>query len=185
MKKVTFWIIGITLFWMGLTLWVNMSSDQPVITIGDNTEKKVMIFFNPDPISDMDEQVCKAIAESLSVNATVEIITPSQIPHAVASSYDLHIFCSNTYNLEPDKGVIKAIKALDIENKDVVAITLGAGSTEASEKKLIKLLNSKQANLLHSKTYWLLKPNDENRQDEDNVEVAVEMAQAFGKELAK
>ncbi len=49
------------------------------------------------------------------------------------------------------------------------------------EQKILK----QQAKLINSVSYWLLRPNDESRLDESNVEVAKDMAHTLGKQTAK
>ena len=48
-----------------------------------------------------------------------------------------------------------------------------------------KPIISKGANLLKSATYWLFKPNNESRLEENNVLVAVELANSLGVESGK
>ncbi|MEL6141170.1 MAG: hypothetical protein AAFU67_06100, partial [Bacteroidota bacterium] len=102
-----------------------------------------------------------------------------------ADDHHLYVFCANTYNYAPDWGVSRFIKTNHdlLKNKKVVAITLGAGSTESAQKKMEKLIRKKSANLLASKAYWLSRPNDESKPGENNVKVAIDMARKFGQEI--
>ncbi|NND52266.1 MAG: hypothetical protein HKN54_07660, partial [Flavobacteriaceae bacterium] len=43
----------------------------------------------------------------------------------------------------------------------------------------------KGVELLGSEMYWLLRPNDENRMKDKNVEVAKDQAKAFGKQIGQ
>ena len=67
-----------------------------------------------------------------------------------------------------------------MKEKKVIAISLGSGSTEASQRRFENLIKEKKANLIGSKSFWLMKPNDETRMDESNVNVATEMAYQLG-----
>ncbi len=76
-------------------------------------------------------------------------------------------------------------KHTNLDGKSVVAITVGGGSTGASQKALETLILAQKANLLDSRSLWLLRPNDESRGTESNSNVTVSMAYAWGKEIAK
>lgn len=65
-----------------------------------------------------------------------------------------------------------------------MAITLGSGSTNASKKAFEKIILKKEATLIDSKAYWLLRPNDESRMNEKNVQVAQSMVREWAKRLS-
>ena len=105
---------------------------------------------------------------------------------AARQPIDLYVFCANTYNFRPDWAVSKFIrKQVDLAGKSVVAITLGSGTTGASQNVLETLIRDKKARLLDSRSLWLLRPNDESRMQESNVVVSVSMAYAWGEDIAK
>jgi len=66
----------------------------------------------------------------------------------------------------------------------VVAITLGAGSTANAQNGFEKLINMAGARLIHSSAYWLLRPNDENKRRENNVEAAKAQVRRRAAQLA-
>ena len=66
----------------------------------------------------------------------------------------------------------------------MVAITLGSGSTTRSKRLLEAALREKGTRLLASETYWLLRPNDESRMEEPNVQVALEKTRRLALEAA-
>jgi hypothetical protein len=67
----------------------------------------------------------------------------------------------------------------------VVAITLGCGSTQRSQRLLDELIRQKGANLIFSEVIWLMKPNDEARTKESNVGVALDKAAALGVQISQ
>ena len=96
------------------------------------------------------------------------------------------MFCANTYNFHPDWAVTDFIKEqVELEGKPVVAITVGSGSTETSQKALEDLIINMKGNLVDSHSLWLFKPNDESRTKESNIKVSVSMAYAQGEKIAK
>lgn len=180
-------IVVVLVVWGLLTLWAQYGGQQKSQTVGmDNAVKKALIIYNPDPFYNLDEQVCKSFAEGLSKYGFASMITTTKLVHDKDQHYDLYVFCANTYNWSPDWRVTKFIKnSKHLIGKNVVAITLGSGSTARAKRKLEEAIKDKNANLLGSKTYWLLKPNDEKRMDEKNTAVANDLAKLFGEMIGK
>lgn len=182
-----FVLTGILIVWTALTIWAEYSGGSKVVTIGNNSSfKNVLIVYNPDPIYNLDEQICENFAKGLAnENFNVKIATV-KVAKKELNHYYLYVFCANTYNWAPDWLVKSYIeKHPHLKDKNAIGITLGSGSTERSQRILEETINSKQAKLLDSKTYWLLKPNDENRMKENNIKVALDMAEKFGTEIGK
>jgi hypothetical protein len=132
----------------------------------------------------LDEQVCISFAKGLgkegwhSLVATVAAASTFKI-----EDFDLLVFCANTYNWSPDWPTSRFIKGLDLEKKRVVAITLGSGSTKTSQEQLENLITNKGGHLMGSKSYWLMRPNDETRSNASNVKIANEKAEKFGEQI--
>lgn len=185
-KKALYIAASIIIFWTLVTLWAQYGGKQKTHSIGNSdAPNKALIVYNPDPIYNLDEQVCNSFAEGLAARGFVsEVSTVKNVPKPL-KNFDLYVFCANTYNYAPDWRLSSFITSNDFAAKNVVAITLGSGSTERSQRVLEALIKSRLANLLASKTYWLLRPNDESRLQEKNVEVATDMARKFGEEIGK
>lgn len=183
MKFVMYALIALLVIWALLTLWAQYGGKQVAHKIGNAAAgKRALIIYNPDPIYNLDEQVCKSFAAGLSKHGFFsEILTTKLVPDSGTSQYDLYVFCANTYNWAPDWRVMGIIKdKINLSGKNVVAITLGSGSTARAKRKLEEAIQKEQANLLASVNYWLLKPNDEQRTSEKNAAVANDLAKQLG-----
>lgn len=100
------------------------------------------------------------------------------------ASFQLYVFCANTYNWSPDWAVTRFIKKhAAITDKNVVAITLGTGTTGRSQKVFENIIKSRKGKLIDSKTFWFWRPNDQTRLKESNVVVAVDMARKWGNQI--
>lgn len=179
--------LGFLAFWTLLTFWVEYAGKQKLEVIGsDGSTKKALIVYNPDPLYNLDEQVCKGFAAGLTAQGISATIATVKMAKKDRTDYDLYVFCANTYNWAPDWQTVKLIKQIPhLDNKNVVAITLGSGSTARAKRKLEEAISARNANLMGSKTYWLLRPNDENRMEEKNNLVATDMATQFGLVIGK
>ena len=175
------YLIVILIGWTILTLIVQLPNPKKQINLGiKKAPQKALIVYHPDLFYNFDEQISNSFAEGLASKnwkATVATVSAAQ---SNTIDFDLYVFCANTYNFAPDWKIEKFIKNKNIENKSIVNITLGAGSTERSKQIMDDLVLKKNANLINSKEYWLMKPNDDNRTKESNIKVALEMAKKLG-----
>jgi hypothetical protein len=180
-------VIVVILGWCILTIYVEKQGPSRHWSFGDTQGKKVLIVFDPDPFYNLDEQVClsfgKAFAEQ---NMSVTIVTVAASDSLEKTNYALLIYCANTYNWRPDWSICSFIEENEslTKNIPVVAITLGAGSTGASQKHFERQIVNAGGKILESYSLWLWRPNDEQKMKEPNVDVAVAMSYDWGKQVA-
>lgn len=191
MKKIIKWTIRIAIIicviWGMLTFWAESEGHAYTSEIGNaQSLHKALIVYDPDPFYNLDQQVCESFAQGLQDNgwaATVASVASAK--EIKDSAYNLYVFCANTYNWMPDWAVTGFIKKhASVENKNVIAITLGAGSTEHSQKAFESIIKERRARLNDSKTFWLWKPNDENRLKESNIAVVLDITRKWANEIA-
>ncbi|MPR31867.1 flavodoxin family protein [Salmonirosea aquatica] len=187
-SKIILLIIPVLLLaWLGLTFWVEYSGEAKVLLVGSSeANHKALIVYNPDPIYNLDEQVCKSFAEGLSRYDYQVVIATVKAAEKDPGKYDCFVFCANTYNWAPDRSIRKFIAQHPmLKGSRIVAITLGSGTTGRSQRILEESISAKGATLLGSEEFWLLRPNDENRMEEANVTIAVVKARLFGSEIGR
>ncbi len=167
MKKFLKWVIiaslAVALGWLVLTIWVESTGAKKSWEFGDTTVKgSVLIVYDPDPFYNLDEQICRAMGQTLArYGMQVKVVTVAAARELKNNPFNLYVFCANTYNWRPDRAVSNYIKnqAL-IRGKPVVAITLGAGSTETSQAALERIIIAAEGKLVSSRSFFLLRPND-------------------------
>lgn len=179
--------IAIAILWTILTIWVDRPSAAVIKEYGDKSSTiKALIVYDADPIYNLDEQLCNAFAEELAQNdihATVATVKAAEQLNKI--NYHLYTLCANTYNWRPDRAITKYItKSHQIKGKNVVALTLGSGSTIESKEHFDEIIRQAGAKLIDSKTLWLLRPNDESKIDEPNVKVAISITKEWAKATA-
>lgn len=170
---------AIAILWTALTVWVEMPGKDEVVALGDPADSiRVLIVYDPDPIYNLDEQVCRGIAEGLNDNHIQAFVATVKAAMKLdLRAYGSLVICANTYNWAPDKAVVNFIEnSSRIGNMRVVAVTVGSGSTSEAREKLEGKLRAAGANIIISKEWWLMRPNDESRLKEKNVDVAVDQA---------
>lgn len=187
MKMILKILIIILAIWIVLTIISEAEGKKYMFEFGEKKDSlKVLIVYDPDPFYNLDQQVCESFAKSIAANGWfAQVASVSAAKQIDASQYNLYVFCANTYNWSPDWAITGFIKKnVSLKNKNVVAITLGGGSTERSKTVFEKLIKEQGADLIGSQTYWLWRPNDESQPTKSNVKVAVEMAGQFAGKIA-
>lgn len=177
--------ISIGILWTALTIWVDMPSAAVTKEYGTkNSAKKILLIYDADPIYNLDEQLCNAFAKQVAQRGIyAKIVTTKAADNVDIASYDILFLCANTYNWRPDKAIINYIKSHDLNEKHIVALTLGSGSTTESKDKFEHIIQNAGGILTDSKTLWLLRPNDETRMDEKNVDVAINIVQNWAEQI--
>lgn len=179
---------ALSFIWMLFSFWANAKGKAAEWTIGDTkAAKHALIIFDPDPFFNFDEQVCKAFAKGLAKHGfSSRICTVAKADPLYTPTYDLYVFCANTYNWHPDAAISYYIQQqIVLQNQNTVAITLGGGYTERSQEMLERLLSYKNVKLLQSLQYWVWLTNDKHRTNERNAVVAISMAEAAGANVAR
>jgi hypothetical protein len=167
-------IIGVG--WGALTLVAEIRGPKKSWDLGDSSAKEsVLIVYDPDPFYDLDQQVCLAFADVLTNEGMkVKVASVSAAEESNFSNFNGYVFCANTYNWAPDWALTKYIENQEsLNKKPVIAITLGSGSTKRSQTKLEQLVIRKGGNIIDSHSLWLMRPNDEARMEEPNIQVAI------------
>ena len=124
--------------WILLTLWVQRTGATKTWQLGNvATGPSALIVFNPDPIYNLDEQICLAFGQALVKHKfRVQVATVAAAMN-ITDRPDVFVLCANTYNWRPDRSISNFVRRhASLKEKDVIAITLGSGSTVASQQRL-------------------------------------------------
>lgn len=187
-KRILIWsVLTFSLVWIALTIYVELPGKPEMFTYGNAaSDNTALIVYDPDPFYNLDEQLCKSVAKGLARETwQVRVATVKAADEIMTDQIDLFVFCANTYNWAPDWGIKGYIaNRIHLKDKNVVAITLGSGSTNRASRLLEELIIGQGAHLLKSKQYWLMRPNNESIKGKSNVEIANEQAFQLGTTIA-
>lgn len=187
MKSALFTLGSIAILWIILTILAERKGAANTIIIGElNSVSRSLIVYNPDLFYNLDEQVCTSFAKGLKEEGWSAKLATIAAAEMIKDTFDLYVFCANTYNWAPDWPTSRFIKRHgNLEKKNVLAITLGSGSTKRSQRLLEQKLREKKANILDSQVFWLMRPNEGASTERSNVKVAVENAYELGRKTAR
>lgn len=183
------WVAGSIVFiWTFLTLFAEVKGKEKLFLFGDSSSKHTaLLVYNPDLFYNLDQQVCSSLAQTLAGQGWhAKVATVAAAEKMGNGEIDLFVFCANTYNWAPDWPTGNYIKNhRGLQGKNAVAITLGSGSTALSQRRLEEMLHEKQVRLLVSRSFWLMRPNDENNPNAPNVQVAKEQAKQLANDIVQ
>ena len=85
-------LIGFAIFWVILTLFVQMKGGENMQVIGSSVNgPKALVVYDPDPFYNLDQQVCIGLAEGLAEqNWLVVVATVAAAEKLTDTDYDLH-----------------------------------------------------------------------------------------------
>jgi hypothetical protein len=174
--------------WTALTIYVETAGpSREWILQSESSTRNAIVVFDPDPFYNLDEQICISFGKALSENGfKVQVATVAAAKQFKSTEIDVIVYCANTYNWRPDWAITNYIHNSEelYTGKKCVAVTLGAGSTESSQKHFEQVITNAGGKLIGSYSLWLWRPNDETKMESPNVEVAVAMAYDWGKQVA-
>ena len=112
LKVSLYTIITIMSGWSVLTVIVQRTGPKESWTYGrQNSITKVILVYDPDPFFNLDEQVCRAFAQVLGENGLqANVVSVAAAREIRLSSFNVYVFCANTYNWGPDLAVSNYIK---------------------------------------------------------------------------
>jgi hypothetical protein len=187
-KFIFFTVIIISIGWVSLTIIAERTGPEKSWTYGqEQSATKVIVVYDPDPFFNLDERVCRSFGQTLGEQGMQASVVSVAVAREIQlSSYDVYVFCANTYNWGPDLAVTNFIKEQKtLDNKPVVAIILGAGATSLSQERLEQIIVDHGGKIIDSRAVWLMRPNDESRLKESNVQVAVSKVRAWAISIAE
>lgn len=136
--------------------------------------KTALILYHPG-LSSFSHDVSYAFTDGLIQNNwRVEITTPSREAPIDISKYDLLVVASNTYGFSPDTPTTRHLERIgDLNEIQVVLLTLGAGSALESQQSLENMVQTQSGIIIRSILVYSMAPNEG---DKSPTELARETA---------
>jgi len=103
---------AILIAWTFLTLYVERKGPPKESSVGGaKNDHKALIVFDPDPFYNLDERVCLSFAKALAEsNFLVTVMTVAAAEESTDKTFDLYVYCANTYNWRPDRAMVSYVK---------------------------------------------------------------------------
>jgi hypothetical protein len=146
----------------------------------------VLILFHPSRDAHFSDDLSMSLADGLkAAGFSVHRATLTRDTPPAFEGYALIAVVSNTYWWTPDLPTLRYLERARFNGVNMIGVIGGGGATERSQRMLDEALRKTGANVIHTRSFWLWRPNDESRMTEPNKQVALQLAKAFGVESAK
>lgn len=168
-----------------LTVWVEREADYVLEPLAEGGDARALILYHPSRDAGFSDELTIALAAGFQAagfsvdRATVTRETPDRW-----QDYDLMGVVSNTYFWMPDRPTLRYLRRARLDGIPVIGIMGGAGSTGRAERILAARLEDTGAEVIRTRSFWILRPNDETRMDEPNRSVAMDLARELARRSA-
>lgn len=170
----------------GVTVWVEREAPYARENLGgDSTGLRALILYHPSRDAHFSEELTLAAADGFKAagyqvdRATLTTRTPAR-----PEGYALIAVVSNTFYGIPDLPTLRYLRRARFDGLKVLGLMAGAGSTERSEQRLATELRNTGAIDVETRSFWIMRPNDETRMKEPNRAVARDLARRMAHDAA-
>ncbi len=138
---------------------------------------KILVVYHPG-ISNFQKNVTRSFVNGLvEKDYIVDMTTPSSKTTTEIDRYDLIVLGSPTYGFSPAKPIEDYIKRVgDFNDKKVVVLLTGAGSTDESIEEMKDLIEVANGSIIEVLILWSSAPNEEIYETSDPLEIAYNSA---------
>ena len=169
-----------------VSIAVELEADDVQQALGPPGRAKALVLFHPSRDARFSDDLSLAFAQGLQAGGMgVDRATLTQHAPASAQGYALVAVVSNTYYWTPDLPTLRYLGRARLDGVPAVGLIGGAGATGRSQRLLDEALRGSGAKVLQTRSFWLLRPNDETRMNEPNRAVALDIARRWGTETAQ
>lgn len=186
MKKLAFGVlIMLAVGLVAISVLVQLEAEYVLEELGGGSSGVGLVLFHPSRDAHFSDELSLALSEGFKdAGLTVERATLTSATPGSPEGYAIIGVVSNTYYWAPDLPTRRYLDRARLAGVPSIGVIGGAGSTGRSERLLDEALHDAGATVLGTRSVWLWRPNDEDRMDEPNRAVALEVARQFGQESA-
>jgi hypothetical protein len=169
----------------GITIWVQREAPHKRETLYEGKAQKALVLYHPSRDAHFSEDVSIAVAKGFhDIGMSVDRETMTEATAAAHRGYAFLAVITNTYYGSPDRPTLRYLERARFGNTPTIGLTLGSGTTDRAQRILNEKLRRASTNTIDVRSFWISRPNDENRLQEPNRAVAVEMARTWAKQVA-
>lgn len=146
---------------------------------------RALVLYHPSRDARFGDDLSLAVARGFQdAHLSVDRATMTGDTPPSPAGYAIIAVVSNTYYWTPDRPTLRYLRRARLEGTPVIGLMAGAGSTGRAERILEEALRATGAQAVETRSFWLLRPNDESRPHESNRALATDLAQSFAAEAA-
>jgi hypothetical protein len=187
LKQLALGIAGAAIVALGVvSVWVERESDYTLGRLGGAGEARALVLYHPSRDAHFSDELSLAVARGfLKAGLAVDRATTTSATPDRPTGYAVVAVIGNTYYWTPDLPTQRYLRRARFDGLPVLGIMGGAGATGRSERMLDEALRRAGGSIVATRSYWLLRPNDEARIDEPNRARALQNAEALALEVGQ
>lgn len=187
MKKIAITIGLILLAALAIsTTLVELEADFKHEVLSSNGSATALLLFHPSRDARFSDDLSLALADGLkAAGFSVHRATTTRHTPDAPNDYALVAVVCNTYWWSPDLPTQRYLARARFNDIPAIGLIGGAGATGRSEQMLKDALQQTGAKVLQTRSFWIMRPNDEDRSNEPNRQVALQLARQLGMETAR
>ena len=171
---------------VALSVAVQKESVYTLRDLGGQGPAKALVLFHPSRDAHFSDDLSMAFSDGLkAAGFAVDLATLTAATPVDPKGYPLIGVVSNTYFWTPDLPTLRYLDRANMDGALVVGLMGGAGSTTRSERILKEALRKTGARRIETRSFWLWRPNDRQRMNEPNRDVALQCARQLGVETGR
>lgn len=169
-----------------LTVYVEREAEFQLEPLGGSGKARALVLFHPSRDAHFSDELSMSVAAGFkAAGFSVDRATMTRDTPAAPEGYSLVAVVSNTYWWTPDRPTIQYLGRAKFNGVRTIGLIGGGGATARSQRLLGQALRSAGADVRQTRSFWILRPNDESRMQEPNRAVALQMARQFAVESAQ
>jgi hypothetical protein len=166
---------------LAISIVVEREADYALEHLGGGDQARALVLYHPSRDAHFSDDLSRALCDGLKeAGLSVDRATVTRLTPGEPRGYALIAVVSNTYYWTPDIPTLRYLRRARFETIPVIGLIGGAGATSRSQRMLDAALRRTGGQVLETRSFWILRPNDEARLHEPNRQVAMELARQFG-----
>ena len=185
MKRIAlFAATGLIALVVAISIAVQIEAEYVHDILSEEGAEAALVLYHPSRDAGFSDDLSLALAHGLAeAGLTVHRSTVTRQTPTRPDAYALIAVVSNTYYWTPDLPTLRFLRRAQLQGMSTLGLIGGAGSTARAERLLAEGLDGTGGDLIETRSFWLLRPNDESRLDEPNRKVALDQARALGRRV--
>jgi hypothetical protein len=162
---------------IALTIHIEVEGPYRKESLGGTGPARALVLYHPSRDAHFSDELSLAVAEGFkAAGLAVDRATLTSSTPGSAAGYAIVAIVSNTYYWTPDLPTLRYLKRARFTDVPAIGLIGGLGATGRSQRLLDAALRRAGARVLSTRSYWILRPNDEARMHEPNRGVAADLA---------
>jgi hypothetical protein len=179
-------LIAVLLIALGVSWYVQREAPFEARIPSQDETPRALILYHPSRDARFSDDLSEAVARGFETTGLhVDIMTTTSQSPDQPRDYVLIAVVANCFFGRPDRPTLRYLAHADLTGMQTIGIISGSGATDSAQAILHQALAKAGASVIEVRPFWIKRPNDPARSDQNNRKVAGMMARAFAAKAAR